>query len=108
MAGERSKLEPLTFRCLLDSTIADSTTIGLERAVQAGASVVLVKLADVTDAQFRFPKVPLMVRGLPEIDVTFSLLEREMGHPLGTFLLAPYRVGISTYGETLDLNKLIK
>jgi hypothetical protein len=89
-------------------SIADSASIGLERAVKSGASVVLVDLPDVPDAQHRYPKVSLMVRGLPEIDVTFSLLDREMGHPLGAFLLAPYRVGISTFHETLDLNKLIK
>jgi hypothetical protein len=89
-------------------TIADSAAIGLEQAVEAGASVLLVDLAKVPEARERFPNVPLMVRGLPEIDVTFSLIEREMGHELGAFLLAPYRIGISTRPASLDLNTLIK
>jgi hypothetical protein len=112
---EETLLGPITDYAALTSaiaagyrTIADCATIGMERAVKAGASVLLVDLADVPDAQYRYPIVPLMVRGLPEIDATFSLLDRDMGHPLGAFLLAPYRIGVSTFGQTLDLNKLIK
>ena len=88
--------------------IADVTHIGLEEAVEAGASVLLVNLHTVTEASERYPNIPLMVRGLPAIDVSFALLDRDMGHPLGGYLLQPYRKGISTRPVSLDLDQLIR